>query len=152
MTQPLTGQLTGNKRILIVEDEYFLAAHLRSVLEQAGYDILASVGEVQEALEILKHEWPDAAVLDVHLSDGNVTPVAAVLKATGVPFVLASALTTKEIRETPFSGARPVWQANGCSKTARSNSGAAAKLAVARMSPHTGWRLQEGELYGPGND
>jgi DNA-binding response OmpR family regulator len=99
VTQSLTGQPTAKKRILIVEDEYFLAVALRSVLEQAGYEVIASVSEVQEALELLKHEQPDAAVLDVNLADGNVTPVAAVLKAMGVPFVLATAVTAREVSE-----------------------------------------------------
>jgi two-component system, response regulator PdtaR len=93
------GQSMLNKRILVVEDEIFLAMDLTSVLEKAGYEVIASVGEVQEALEILKREQPDAAVLDVNLVDGNVTPVAAVLKAMGVPFVLATALTTREISQ-----------------------------------------------------
>jgi DNA-binding response OmpR family regulator len=92
-------QSIPTKRIFVAEDEFFLAADLRSVLEKAGYEVIAIVGEVHEALEILKREQPDAAILDVHLADGNVTPVAAVLKAVGVPFVLASALSNEEISQ-----------------------------------------------------
>jgi DNA-binding response OmpR family regulator len=98
VSQPVPGQPTRKRLILVAEDEFFLAAELTSVLEKAGYDVIAS-GEVQEVLDILKREHPDAAVLDVNLSDGSVTPVAAVLKSMDVPFVLATALSDTEISE-----------------------------------------------------
>jgi two-component system, response regulator PdtaR len=107
VTQPVPGQPIPQKRILVAEDEFILAAELTSVLEKAGYEVIASVGEVQEGLDFLKHERPDAAVLDVNLSDGNVTPVAAVLKSMNVPFVLASALSDREISRNSVLAGTP---------------------------------------------
>lgn len=78
--------------ILIVEDEFFVAMDLAEILEDAGFAVLGPVASVAQALELLRHEKPDAAILDVVLRGGErVTPVARVLAAMHVPFVLASA-------------------------------------------------------------
>lgn len=83
---------SGLPHILIVEDEFFVAMDLAEILETDGYVVLGPVASVAQALEVLRHHKPDAAVLDVSLRNGErVTPVAHVLAAMQVPFVLASA-------------------------------------------------------------
>lgn len=78
--------------ILIVEDEFLVAMDLAEILERDGFVVLGPVASVAHALELLRHERPDAAVLDVVLRGGErVTPVARVLAAMDVPFMLASA-------------------------------------------------------------
>lgn len=85
------------KRILIVEDEFFIAMELKAVLAKAGYEVIGPVSGVNDALDLLTRERPDAAILDMNVSDGQVAPVAAVLKTMGVPFVLATASDSAEI-------------------------------------------------------
>lgn len=71
---------------------------------------------MEEAPEMLKREQPDAAVLEVHLSDGNATPVAAVLKTIGVAFVLTSAIPPRKFLKTSFFRARRARQATDTRK------------------------------------
>ena len=72
-----------------------------AVLNSAGFEVLGPVPTVAAALEILKAERPGAAVLDVSLRGERVTPVAEVLRAMDVPFVLASAYQADDLAEEP---------------------------------------------------
>jgi DNA-binding NtrC family response regulator len=86
--------------ILIVEDEFFVAMDLAEILEAEGFIVLGPVASVAQALELLRHETPDAAVLDVVLRGGErVTPVARLLSAMAVPFVLASAQAPQHLSQ-----------------------------------------------------
>lgn len=77
--------------ILVVEDEFFIAMDLRDTLTRAGYRVLGPTRSVADSLDLLQHSMPDAAVLDLNLDGESVSPVARVLKAMNIPFVLASA-------------------------------------------------------------
>jgi len=81
----------SSRRVLVVEDEFFIALEIKSALTTAGFDVLGPAGSVDHALDLLHDTKPDAAVLDVDLAGERVTPVAMQLKALAVPFVLASA-------------------------------------------------------------
>lgn len=54
------------KRIAVVEDEVFMREELCSMLEKAGYQVLA-LTEFEDATEQLMHLAPDLAVLDLNL-------------------------------------------------------------------------------------
>lgn len=97
----------GSPHILIVEDEFFVAMDLSEILEADGYAVLGPVASVAQALELLRHRTPDAAVLDVSLRGGErVTPVARVLAAMRVPFVLTSAQAPEHLaQEAVLTGA-----------------------------------------------
>ncbi|WP_337180986.1 hypothetical protein [Shinella sp.] len=88
-------------RILVVEDEVFIAMEIERALMNGGFEVLGPVGSIKDALQLLHREQPDAAVLDVTLRDGKVTPIAVLLRSQGVPFVLASA-EGRELTETGF--------------------------------------------------
>src|SRR6185437_11796398 len=51
-------------------------------------DVLGPAGSVSEALDLLRADPVDGAILDCHLRDGEITPVAEVLIAQRVPVVL----------------------------------------------------------------
>ncbi|QQR80888.1 MAG: response regulator [Deltaproteobacteria bacterium] len=54
----------GKKKILLVEDEFFLAENIRNRLEFSGYDLsYAENGE--EALKMLERQPCDLVILDV---------------------------------------------------------------------------------------
>jgi len=88
-------------RILVVEDEYLIALELHDVLTAAGYQVLGPAGDVDAALSLLKAERPDAAILDVNLAGQWVTPVAEVLRAASVPFILASGYIAADLQVAP---------------------------------------------------
>ena len=84
-------------KILLVEDEFLIALDLQILLYRLGCDVLGPVGSVAEALVLLRHDRPDAAVLDINLRDGLVTPVIERLRAMEVPFVLVTARDTARL-------------------------------------------------------
>jgi two-component SAPR family response regulator len=96
----ISGGLAG-KRILIVEDEFFIALNLQRVLQEAGAWIVGSVPSVDDALDACDREDVDAAVLDVKLWEGSTLAVAAELRRRGIPFVFASAYS-QDILPPPF--------------------------------------------------
>jgi DNA-binding response OmpR family regulator len=80
-----------NRRILVVEDEYFLADDIRETLCDAGAEVLGPVPSVAEARALVEAgTWIDLAVLDINLQGEEVFPVADLLRIRGVPFVFAT--------------------------------------------------------------
>src|SRR3954447_7374345 len=98
------GGLAGSK-VLVVEDEFVVATDYQVLLWRLGCEVLGPAASAAEALVLLRHERPDAALLDVRLRDGRVTPVAEALRAAGVPFVLVSACGPAELPEPALGGA-----------------------------------------------
>lgn len=81
MSIPLNGQ-----RILVVEDEYFIATDIRRTLSAGGADVLGPVGTTAEAFALLPTS-PDAAVLDVNLDGDRSFAVAEHLAERGIPYL-----------------------------------------------------------------
>lgn len=80
------GRLAG-KRILVVEDEYFIASDLKRALVNEGVVVIGPVGDVTRALSLMNDEALDAAVLDVNLEGSNSYPIADVLMRHSVPYI-----------------------------------------------------------------
>lgn len=80
----------AGKRILIVEDEYFLADEVRRKLQQLGAQVVGPTPRVDEALMLIDSQAVDAAILDIHLGDELVFPVAERLEHLDVPFIFAT--------------------------------------------------------------
>lgn len=77
-------------KVLLVEDEFHIASLLTDALAQVGYEIMGPVATAQHALRLLEEVIPRGAVLNFQLRDGDSTPVAEVLQAAGVWFVVIS--------------------------------------------------------------
>ncbi|WP_230534368.1 response regulator [Microvirga roseola] len=76
-------------RVLVVEDEALVAEVLRELLAEAEGVPVGPVSSVGEARQLIKNEPSlDAALLDMNLSDGLVTPVLETLSARGIPTVV----------------------------------------------------------------
>ena len=63
-------------RILIVEDEYLVAADLEASLEELGYSCAGIAPDLQTALALAASK-PDLALVDIHLRDGQTGPLIA---------------------------------------------------------------------------
>lgn len=74
--------------ILIVEDEPFIALDLELAIEDAGGEVVGPAASVEEALALLDARPVAAAILDVNLVDGDISPVAEILIERGIPFIL----------------------------------------------------------------
>lgn len=85
-----TGTLTG-RRLLVVEDEYFLAEDIVRGLEDRGAQVVGPVGTIDDALDLIDEtQHLDGAVLDLNLRGEMAYPVADALAERGVPFVFAT--------------------------------------------------------------
>ena len=85
MTEALSG-----RRILVVEDESLVAMLLETILEDMGCTPVGPASNVDEGLAMATDEALDAALLDVNVAGRHVFPIAAALKARGVPFVFST--------------------------------------------------------------
>lgn len=74
-------------RILVVEDEPFIAFDLMMAIEEAGAVPIGPAATVAEALDFIGNEPPDGAILDVNLPDGTVGPVLDALPPTAAVVV-----------------------------------------------------------------
>jgi CheY-like chemotaxis protein len=72
-------------RILVVEDEWFIAEYLQEVLQDAGYLVSGPAARVNQALLFLEQDHPHAALLDVNLRAETSVPIARVLSEKSVP-------------------------------------------------------------------
>jgi two-component SAPR family response regulator len=86
------------RRVLIVEDDYFMAEELRAELQRAGAEVVGPVGRVSEALDLVERDKPiHGAVLDINLAGEMVFDVADALRARNVPFVFATGYDAETI-------------------------------------------------------
>lgn len=86
--------------VLVVEDDWFLAETICQELAESGAEVLGPAPSVNDALALLdQHGVPDAAVLDVELSDGLSFPVAEALRAEQVPVVFATGRAFHEVQK-----------------------------------------------------
>ncbi len=78
--------------VLIVEDEPLIALDLAMAVEEARGKVIGPAGSVCEALTLMEQHLVQAAILDVNLSDRDVTPIAELLIGGGVPVIFCSGL------------------------------------------------------------
>lgn len=93
-----SGGLQGS-RILILEDDYHQAAELKSLLEQAGAEIVGPTAHADEVLGLLEGDRPDAAVLDINLGFGANFDLAYRLQQERVPFLFLTGYDRSVIPE-----------------------------------------------------
>ena len=56
-----------SRRVLIVEDEYIVAADLEAKLADMGYDVTGLAASGEEALSIADQKRPDIVLIDIRL-------------------------------------------------------------------------------------
>jgi CheY-like chemotaxis protein len=118
MSQPLDSsppnpQAVGLQglRILIVEDNPYIAIALEEMLSEHGLVIAGVAGALDDALLLAASASLDIALLDVNIRDRKIDPVAEALTARGKPFVfttgcgragLPEAFLDRPVVEKPF--------------------------------------------------
>ena len=80
--RPLAGRV-----ILLVEDEPLIALEMDKALRVAGAKVV-SAGFLESGLCSTEHPQLSAAVVDLHLGDGNGSALCRRLRQRGVPFVV----------------------------------------------------------------
>src|ERR1700748_2550000 len=88
------------EKILIVEDEFIVAKHLESILENAGYVVCGLAISVAKALEIIQLENPELVLLDIYLKgDQTGIDLACILNEKNIAFVYLSANSNQSVLE-----------------------------------------------------
>jgi CheY-like chemotaxis protein len=75
-----SDKLLQGSRILVAEDEPFVAFEIVVVLRMAGAEVLGPALSLTRTIELATAEHVDCAVLDVMLRDGLVFPAARLLR------------------------------------------------------------------------
>ena len=87
------------KTILIVEDEAIIAADLANKVEQMGFDVIGTVCNVEEALNIVIDVCPEIVLMDINLGElANGIRLAKVVQTIcdKVPVIFVSGLHKPE--------------------------------------------------------
>lgn len=81
----------AGRRVLVVEDDFFIADDLVAALEAEGAIVVGPIPSVRAALELIERGDPlDGAVLDINLQGEMAFPVADALAARSISFVFAT--------------------------------------------------------------
>jgi CheY-like chemotaxis protein len=84
-SQPLAGL-----RLLLVEDEALVAMELEELIGSLGGETVGPFGRVADALEALRREQFNGAVLDVRLDGDTTFQIAAVLLQAANPILFVT--------------------------------------------------------------
>jgi DNA-binding NtrC family response regulator len=76
--------------VLILEDEPIIALDVEGILVDDGFKIAAILSTCAEAMDWLKTNRADVALIDIDLRDGTCEHVAKRLFDLGIPFVVFS--------------------------------------------------------------
>lgn len=83
-------------RILILEDDPFIALDLQAIVEGQGHEVVGVFDTLAEAREHLGDGF-DFALLDIDVTDGKSFGLAAALLEMRVPFAFVSASRPSEL-------------------------------------------------------
>jgi DNA-binding response OmpR family regulator len=89
----MTQQANGRPVALVLEDEALIALDLQDELQDAGYEVAGPFTTCAAALEWLRTQTPDTAILDAALKDGPCREIALELARREVPFLIYSGLS-----------------------------------------------------------
>lgn len=84
---PDDGAILAGTEVLVLEDEFYLAFELKSLIERAGGRVAGPFPDAPTAIAHLDGGHPDCAVIDVNLGDGISYAAADALLARAVPFI-----------------------------------------------------------------
>jgi CheY-like chemotaxis protein len=87
------------RRILVVEDEYYLADDIVRALRGRGAEVVGPVATVLQAERLLGEGGLDCAILDINLRGEMAYPVADRLADAGIPFLFATGYGSESIPE-----------------------------------------------------
>ncbi len=80
----------GGKRVLVVEDDYYLATDEAAAIEGAGGTVVACTADPNEARAVMQREPIDCALVDINLGYGPAFETAQALVEHRVPFIFTT--------------------------------------------------------------
>lgn len=98
--QPAAGGALQGLRVLVVEDDYFIASEICTALKRAGAAIIGPAPDLETGLAAIRRELLDCAVLDINLHGQLAFQIAAELRARGIPSIFATGYDDSVIPES----------------------------------------------------
>ena len=80
----------AGEKILVIEDAFLLRELVCDYLLDCGLEPVGPASRLQEGCNLARERELDGAILDVKLREGPSFPIAAILKARGIPFVFVT--------------------------------------------------------------
>lgn len=99
MADERTAPLSGN-RVLVVEDEYYLADDLSRELRAAGAGVVGPFGSIADPEAAIDIGDFDCAVLDMNLRGDLAFMIAEQLASAKVPFIVATGYNQSSLPES----------------------------------------------------
>ena len=92
--------MSNKRRVVVAEDEAVIRLDLVSLLEDAGYEVVAAVADGQQAIDAVESLKPDLVLMDVAMPvlDG-VTAAARITENRLCPVVMVTAYSQVELVE-----------------------------------------------------
>jgi DNA-binding response OmpR family regulator len=94
----------ARKKVLIADDDADILLALRIRLEASGYEILTAM-DGKEALEVIRKDQPDLAILDINMPEANAFAVLDSIRDDGltpVPVIFLTADTQEKSQVKAF--------------------------------------------------
>ncbi|RZV34895.1 MAG: response regulator [Sphingomonadaceae bacterium] len=91
--------------VFVAEDEIIIGHDLCQTMKEAGCEVEGPLPDVSSTMLAYQKRKPDVAILDIHLGDDNVLPLAEKLIAENVQVIFHSGLYKPEDIAERFPGA-----------------------------------------------
>jgi two-component system, response regulator PdtaR len=101
--------MSQTPRILVVEDQYFVAIDSELNLRNAGYEVVELATTAKEAVDLAEREHPDLVLMDIRLasSTDGVDAAIVIYERLGVRSIFCSGHADAKVREAA-QRARPL--------------------------------------------
>lgn len=99
MATPNSSDRFDDTRVLIVEDEPFIAWDLAQAVESAGGVVIGPAATIAQALALIQASVLEAAILDVNLPDGHIGPVLESLRQDVAAVIHSGVGLPQELRD-----------------------------------------------------
>lgn len=113
--RPVRGEAGANgpARILIVEDEWFIAIESEAVLCEAGFDVVGIAVSAEEAVELTERHRPDLVLMDIRLrgARSGVDAAREIRQRFDIACLFATAHSEQSVRADAEASAPAGWLA-----------------------------------------
>jgi len=76
--------------VFLVEDEALIRMMIVEMLEELGHRVVAEAGSIQAAEPLARTSVFDLAVFDINIAGFNISPIAEIVAARGLPFIFVT--------------------------------------------------------------
>lgn len=93
-------------KVLVVEDEALIAFGVETELQGTEFEIVAQATTVSEALKLVETPELGIVLLDGNLRGESAAPVAERLAEKGIPFIILTGYSSKQLGDWLADGPR----------------------------------------------